>query len=101
MHKMVQVSEVAGLAKEIEKSRNAFLKKSRVMSSAWFIGWNTDALGDIVSSVIPTDDSTIGEESIPFPATQSVDQSSKLIELLEQWEEPDRSKHENVSTFAP
>lgn len=95
MHKMVLVSEVAQLAKEIEKSRKEMLKKSKALSNPWVVGWDSDDLREMMSTAF--DDSTVGEVSSgPTPPIQA---KERIYDLLEQWEEPDATKRESVSSI--
>ena len=88
MHKMVLVSEVAGLANDIYSSRDEFAPSSMAPSKqSWDIGFRPV---DIQMMVSPE-----GNE-VHKPAFR--EESSRLLDLLERWEEPNRARQEQVSS---
>jgi hypothetical protein len=102
MKKMLLISQIAGLAKEIEKDSAATDMTIRVASEAF--GWNRESLRGVVFVDDDTDDATtrskrslntaekVIDTSRRDPLTGSLHSSEKLKlrQLLEQWEEPDR-----------
>jgi hypothetical protein len=102
MKKMLLISQVAGLAKEIEKDSAGMDMTIPVSSEAF--GWNRENLRGAVFVEDDTDDATIRSKrslntseklidtSRRDPLTGSLHSSEKLklMQLLEQWEEPDR-----------
>jgi hypothetical protein len=102
MKKMLLISQIAGLAKEIEKDSAATDMTIRVTSEAF--GWNRESLRGVVFVDDDTDDATtrskrslntaekVIDTSRRDPLTGSLHSSEKLKlrQLLEQWEEPDR-----------
>jgi hypothetical protein len=102
MKKMLLISQVAGLAKEIEKDSAATDMAIPVTSEAF--GWNREHLRGIVFVEDDTDDATtrskrslntaenVIDTSRRDPLTGSLHSSEKLklMQLLEEWEEPDR-----------
>jgi hypothetical protein len=105
MSKMLLISQVAGLAKEIEKNSVAMDLTIPVTSEAF--GWNREDLNGIDFAEDDEEDNTINtprskrslntaekviDTSKRDPLTGSLltSEKLKLFQLLEQWEEPDR-----------
>jgi hypothetical protein len=102
MKKMLLISQVAGLAKEIEKDAVAMDMTTSAVSETF--GWKRENLRGIVFVEDETDDATTplkpslntAENVIDIsrrdPLTGSLHSSEKLklMQLLEDWEEPDR-----------
>jgi hypothetical protein len=94
MKKMLLISQVAGLAKEIEKDSVASDMAIPVTSEAF--GWNREHLRGIVFVEDDTDDATTRSKRSLNTAENVIDTSLhsseklKLMQLLEEWEEPDR-----------
>jgi hypothetical protein len=102
MKKMLLISQVAVLAKEIEKDSTAMATTIPAVSEAF--GWKRENLRGIVFVEDDTDDATtpskpslntsenVIDTSRRDPLTGSLHSSekTKLLQLLEEWEEPDR-----------
>jgi hypothetical protein len=102
MKKMLLISHVAGLAKEIEKDSAAMDMAIPAVSEAF--GWRREHLRGIVFVEDDTDEATtpskptlntaenVIDTSRRDPLTGSLHSSEKLklMQLLEEWEEPDR-----------
>lgn len=107
MKKMLLISQVAGFAKEIEKDSAAMDITIPVTSEAF--GRNREYLRGIVFVEDDTDDATtpskrdfkvadnVIDTSRRDPSTGSLHSSEKLklMQLLEEWEEPDRRLDRN------
>ena len=107
MKKMLLISQVAGLAKEIEKDSAAMDMTIPAVSEA--LGWKRENLRGIVFVEDDTDDATtpsrprlntaekVINASRRDPLTGSLHSSEKLklMQLLEEWEEPDRQFDRN------
>ena len=78
-----------GLAQEIYKFRDEFIPHY------WNVGWNVE---DYQNMMYPTPGEK--EELRKTEKQQSAfEESDKLIDLLERWEEPDRARQERASTL--
>jgi hypothetical protein len=107
MQKMLLISQITGLAKEIEKDSAAMDMTVSVTPEAF--GWNRESLRGVVFVEDDPDDATtrsrrslntaekVIDTSRRDPLTGSLHSSEKLklIQLLEQWEEPDRRDDRN------
>jgi hypothetical protein len=96
MNKMVLVSAVAGHARDIERNRKAFLLKSRNLANAWVLGWNSEDLRDMMSAALPEGGNKMEESTKNDQSYQDTENSSRIMDLLERWEEPDRKSQREV-----
>ena len=96
MNKMVLVGAVAGHARDIERNRKEFLLKSRNLANAWVLGWNSEDLRGMMSATLPESGSKIEESTKNDKSYQDAENSSKIMDLLDRWEEPDRKSQREV-----
>ena len=78
----------SGLAQEIYRSRDEFIPHY------WDVGWRAE---DYQNMMTPTPAEK--EEAKAQQQQTTFEQSEKLIDLLDRWEEPDRARQERVSAF--
>jgi hypothetical protein len=97
MKKMLLISQVAGLAKEIEKDSAAtFSWKREHLRGIVFVEDDTDDATTPFKPSLNTAENVI-DTSRRDPLTGSLHSSEKmkLMQLLEEWEEPDRRVDRN------